>query len=91
MAKKKLSSAKKNKHKIHCIARAKERYGVDLTKNDVSAMCQMIRKKKDGVAFHERKSLTMSSWWVNYKGARMLCYYTHLGNSIRTIVNPELL
>lgn len=54
---------------IHSLRRAKERYGVELTKNDLDMMLDQIKRGNDCHKLRSTKdTLRRAGWWIKYNG-----------------------
>lgn len=59
---------------LHAIKRAKERYGLDLTADDLEKIGKMIRARKGRII--EKRSNVASVWEVAYGGQQVRVLYS---------------
>ena len=59
---------------LHAIKRAKERYGLDLTSDDLEEIGKMIRAKKGRCV--EKRSNVASVWELRYNGQAVRVLYS---------------
>ncbi len=73
--------SKKAAQRAHAKRRARERYGLSMTRATFGSLIQKIQSGK--ATFLQRKSLRVSEWIVSYEGAEMRVIYD---NKRKTIV-----
>ena len=80
--------------RFHALKRARQRYGIALTLDEIASMIQDIRKAaangstKD-VQRIETQTRNASLWKIDHKGTTMFPVYDKKHKSIRTFLAPE--
>ena len=84
----KLKQTKREKRAgLHTIRRAKQRYKLDLTRNDLARMASLV-KRRQGCCI-ERISLTRSVWLISFKGCEELVVLYDKSRKIIETVLPK--
>ena len=71
----------------HAITRAKQRYGLLLSRKDIEEVNRMIRNGE--AEFIQRESRTRTRWAVTFRGLRMVAIYNSDHNCVATFLPEE--
>lgn len=81
--------SKKRSQEIHSKLRALERYGVELSKNDIEAIVKLIQEGSPYARFIMKDSRRVAIWAVTYREKEFkVCYDKHQ-KMISTFLPPE--